>query len=139
MRLRVRRLPHNPMIRPGMDERMGANINGPSLIRVPSWLEGALGRYYLYFADHRGSYIRMAFADTVGGPWPVCPPGTLQLEQSLFPSKKSDLAPRDEPWRSAGYLGWKEADDYFGECNVFWGFFVRNLKSLAEKGEPLPR
>ena len=39
---------------------MGDNINGPSLIRVPNWVEGRLSRYYLYFADHKGAYIRLA-------------------------------------------------------------------------------
>ncbi|NET62179.1 MAG: hypothetical protein F6K47_40550, partial [Symploca sp. SIO2E6] len=34
----------------------GSNINGPSLIRVPEWIENPLGRYYLYFAHHQGKY-----------------------------------------------------------------------------------
>ncbi len=34
------------------------NINGPSLIRVPSWVPSPPGAYYLYFADHKGSPIR---------------------------------------------------------------------------------
>ena len=42
-----------------MDERMGGNIQGPSLIKVPDWVENPLGNYYLYFADHRGIYIRI--------------------------------------------------------------------------------
>jgi hypothetical protein len=51
--LRVERLPENPIIRPEMlPGRDGANINGPSLIRVPSRVKNPLGRYYLYFA-HR--------------------------------------------------------------------------------------
>jgi hypothetical protein len=33
------RFPDNPIITPHMDSRMGANINGPSLIRVPGWLQ----------------------------------------------------------------------------------------------------
>ncbi|MFV1980611.1 MAG: hypothetical protein ACC655_05595, partial [Rhodothermia bacterium] len=39
------------------------NVNGPSVIRVPDWINSPLGRYYLYFAHHRGSFIRMAYAD----------------------------------------------------------------------------
>lgn len=46
----VRRL--GLLIRPHMDPRMGANVQGPSMIRVPDWVPGRLGRYYLYFADH---------------------------------------------------------------------------------------
>ncbi len=43
--MKVHRLPGNPIIRPDMDARMGGNINGPSLIRAPDWLENPLGRY----------------------------------------------------------------------------------------------
>jgi hypothetical protein len=52
--MRIERLPGNPIIRPHMDARMGTNINGPSLIRVPRWIDDPLGTYYLYFADHKG-------------------------------------------------------------------------------------
>ena len=82
---RVRRLDGNPVIRPDMDARMGANVQGPSLIRVPDWLPNPLGRYYLYFADHKGSYIRLAFADALEGPWRMHGGGALQLAQSRFP------------------------------------------------------
>ncbi len=82
---RVRRLANNPIIRPHMDQRMGANVQGPSLIRVPDWLPDPLGRYYLYFADHKGSYIRLAFADALEGPWHMHRPGSLQLTGSCFP------------------------------------------------------
>lgn len=69
---------------PGADERLGTNLNGPSLIRVPDWVPNPLGRYYLYFAHHQGRYIRMAYADCVEGPWTIYPPGTLRLEQTRF-------------------------------------------------------
>ena len=61
-----------------MDDRIGTNINGPSLIRVPAqvWPQ-PLGRYYLYFSHHKGAFIRLAYADdlsvrgkfTAGGYW----------------------------------------------------------------------
>jgi hypothetical protein len=82
----VTRLAGGPIITPQMDLRMGGNIQGPSLIKVPEWVENPLGQYYLYFADHRGEYIRMAYADAVTGPWTVHTPGTLTLEQSYFPT-----------------------------------------------------
>ena len=56
------RFPENPIIRPDMPT-VGNDINGPSLIMAPRWLEKPLGRYYLYFAGHRGTYIRLAYAD----------------------------------------------------------------------------
>lgn len=81
----VTRLLDEPIIRPEMDVRMGSNIQGPSLIRVPDWVESPLGKYYLYFADHRGDYIRLAYADSLIGPWQIYSPGTLTLAQSFFP------------------------------------------------------
>jgi len=82
--MKVTRLPNNPIIRPEMDERIGTNINGPSLIRVPEWLPEPLGKYYLYFAHHQGDYIRLAYADCLEGPWSIYTPGTLTLQESLF-------------------------------------------------------
>ena len=84
--LSVRRLPGNPIIHPGMDARMGDNIQGPSVIRVPDWVPAPLGRYYLYFADHKGDYIRLAYADHPEGPWRVHTPGCLALADSMYPT-----------------------------------------------------
>jgi hypothetical protein len=82
--VRVQRLLDSPIISPDLHPSIGDNIQGPSLIRVPEWIEDRLGAYYLYFADHKGSYIRLAYADQLTGPWSIYPPGTLQLEQSCF-------------------------------------------------------
>ena len=73
-----------PIIAPGLHPSIGVNIQGPSAIRVPDWVAGRLGAYYLYFADHKGSYIRLAYADHPTGPWTVHPPGSLHLAQSGF-------------------------------------------------------
>jgi hypothetical protein len=82
--MRVGRLRDGPIIHPGSHSSLGENIQGPSLIRVPGWVRDPLGRYYLYFADHKGAYLRLAYADAVEGPWTVHPPGSLQLGESLF-------------------------------------------------------
>lgn len=82
--MRAVRLKTNPLIRPNMDGRMGDNINGPSLIKVPDWIERPLGRYYLYFAHHDGRYIRLAFADAIEGPWTMHEDGVLPLKESFF-------------------------------------------------------
>ena len=82
--MRVERLLDRPIVAPSLHPSIGVNIQGPSLIRVPSWVEAPLGRYYLYFADHKGRYIRLAFADQLAGPWRVHPPGCLRLEQTPF-------------------------------------------------------
>ena len=79
----VHRLSNNPIIRPEMlPAGDGGNINGASLIRTPAWLPGRLGAYYLYFAHHRGQYIRLAYADRLDGPWTVHKPGTLSLNDA---------------------------------------------------------
>ena len=80
--MQVKRFSANPIIIPSLDESIGANINGPSLLRVPDWLPNPLGRFYLYFAHHQGESIRLAYADELVGPWSVYSPGTLRLEQT---------------------------------------------------------
>ncbi len=75
------RLPGNPIITPQSSPTIGSNINGPSLIRVPSWIKKPLGKYYLYFAHHGGKFIRLAYANKLNGPWTVYEPGSLQLEE----------------------------------------------------------
>ena len=84
MALKIERFDGNPLITPEMGEGIGGNINGPSLIRVPDWVENSLGKYYLYFAHHQGKFIRMAYADDVRGPYTVHSPGVLDLEDTVF-------------------------------------------------------
>lgn len=80
--MKARRLTAEPIVHRGLHESLGDNINGASLIRVPDWLPGALGRYYLYFAHHNGHHIRMAHADALTGPWTVHAPGVLHVDRS---------------------------------------------------------
>ncbi len=84
MHVTVKRLTNSPIITPQSDPSLGKNINGPTLIRVPSWVKNPLGKYYLYFADHKGKYIRLAYTNRLEGAWTVYKPGTLQLAQSYF-------------------------------------------------------
>jgi hypothetical protein len=51
---------------------------------VPDWVSNPLGKYYLYFADHKGLYIRLAYADELTGPWQIHAPGSLTIEDSYF-------------------------------------------------------
>lgn len=74
-----RRLIISPTLLPG---GAGHNICGPSLIRVPAWVKNPLGQYYLYFAQHKGRSIHLAYADQLTGPWQIHRPGCLQLEQT---------------------------------------------------------
>ena len=79
---RVERL--GPILTPESHPEAGKNIQGPSLVRVPDWVDDALGRYYLYFADHKGDSIRLAYADALTGPWKLHAPGALAIEDSHF-------------------------------------------------------
>lgn len=82
---RVERIGNGPIISPETDPSLGHNIQGPSLVRVPDWVPNRLGRYYLYFADHKGAYIRLAYADRLEGPWQIHQPGALNLVDTPFP------------------------------------------------------
>src|SRR5260221_4265819 len=105
MNIRVTRMAKGPIIGPDLHPSIGANIQGPSLIRVPDWIDGRLGAYYLYFADHKGSYIRLAYADHLAGPWRVHPPGSLLLAQSGFLTRPSAVSSADIALCQAGYIG----------------------------------
>ncbi len=88
---RVERL--GPILTPASHPLAGDNIQGPSLIRVPDWIENPLGRYYLYFADHKGDRIGLAYASDLAGPWSVHPAGALAIADSHFA-----VLPPAVPW-----------------------------------------
>jgi hypothetical protein len=109
MPCRAIRLSQGPIIYPHMDKRMGSNINGPALIRMPDWAQGKLGAYHLYFSDHKGDYIRLAYADSLTGPWRMHTPGVLDLTDSLFPAEdppepEPEHRPAWAPKMKGGYL-----------------------------------
>ena len=78
------RLPQNPLITLRSSASLGDNVNGPTVIRVPAWVQKPLGRYYLYFAHHMGAFIRLAYADSIAGPWTVYEPGVLPVRETAF-------------------------------------------------------
>jgi hypothetical protein len=78
------RFSKNPLITQQMSPTLGDDINGPSVIRVPEWVAHPLGRYYLYFAHHKGTFIRMAYADDLAGPWKIYEPGVLDVKETIF-------------------------------------------------------
>ena len=84
-RVTATRLSQNPLITLRTSSSLGDNLNGPTVIRVPEWVERPLGRYYMYFAHHMGRHIRLAYADAVEGPWRIHEPGVLPVsETALF-------------------------------------------------------
>ena len=78
------RFAQNPLVSVGTSKSLGDNVNGPSVIRVPSWLAHPLGRYYMYFAHHKGDHIRLAYANAITGPWKIYEPGVLQVRDTIF-------------------------------------------------------
>ena len=56
----VRRIVDGPIIDPGSHPSIGDNIQGPSVVEMPAWATGRLGRFHCWFADHKGRYIRLA-------------------------------------------------------------------------------
>ncbi len=93
MSFKVERFSTNPLITPASSPTLGDNINGPSVIRIPEWLPNPLGKYYMYFAHHAGTYIRLAYADELQGPWHIYEPGTLHLKDA--PAFKGHIASPD--------------------------------------------
>ncbi len=93
--VRVERLLDAPIIGPDLHPSIGVNIQGPSLIRVPEWVDDPLGAFYLYFADHKGHYIRLAYADDPLGPWRIHPPGSLQIADSHFLTQPPAVSAED--------------------------------------------
>lgn len=82
--VQVTRFAQNPLITVSTSGSLGGNVNGPTVIRVPDWVDRPLGRYYMYFANHMGTFIRLAYADEVTGPWQVYEPGVLHVRDTAF-------------------------------------------------------
>jgi hypothetical protein len=82
--VRATRLKQNPLITVDNSPSLGDNVNGPSIVRVPVWMKNPLGRYYMYFAHHKGRFIRLAYADAIVGPWKLYEPGVLRVEDTAF-------------------------------------------------------
>lgn len=78
------RVPQNPLITVDTSSSLGGNVNGPTVIRVPDWIERPLGRYYMYFANHVGTFVRLAYADAIEGPWRIYEPGVLHVQDTAF-------------------------------------------------------
>ena len=101
--LNVKRLNNgDPIISRHLFEQINANkfestnINGPSLIKVPQWLkdEGRIidkdANYYLYFAHHRGGYIRLAWANKIEGPYHLFDKRQTTGKRGVFDLGKSN-------------------------------------------------
>ncbi len=76
----VARLDGHPIVHKGLFSGPGGdNINGPSAIATSAWMQPRLGNFYCYFAHHKGDHIRLAYADSLAGPWTLHEGGVLSL------------------------------------------------------------
>jgi hypothetical protein len=94
--IKTARFKQNPLITPRTSASLGTNVNGPTVIRVPAWVQNPLGRYYMYFANHMGEFIRLAYANELTGPWTIHEPGVLNVRDTAMyrpgPDPKETLA-----------------------------------------------
>lgn len=132
----VTRFSENPLITLQMSPSLGDNANGPTVIRVPSWVEHPLGRYYMYFAHHKGRFIRLAYADSVRGPWQVYEPGVMKVEDTALFRPQPD--PADSP--PGAYTHVASPEVYVDDANrriVLWvhGVWTEGQRWPADKAE----
>lgn len=117
-RITATRLGVGPVISVASSPTGGDNVNGPSVIRVPAWVEQPLGRYYMYFSDHKGTFIRLAYANAVEGPWRIHAPGVLDVRATAF-----NRPPPDPPNHPNYYTHVASPEIYLDERNhriVLW-------------------
>lgn len=84
------RLASNPLITVQSAASLGGNVNGATVVRVPAWVQRPLGRYYMYFANHMGESIRLAYADGPEGPWRIYEPGVLHVRDTALYREQPD-------------------------------------------------
>jgi len=89
----AQRFAENPLITVDTSPSLGDNVNGPTIIRVPDWVQRPLGRYYMYFAHHKGQFIRLAYADSLHGPWKIYEPGVMNVSDTAFYRPQPDPDP----------------------------------------------
>lgn len=142
----VTRLGENPIISLDSHDGIGRNVNGPSLLRVPDWVDDPLGEYYLYFAAHDGESIRLAYADDLTGPWTRHTPGPLRLEDAGegFDDHiaSPDVHVDDDRERFRMYYHGAAAhfEDETGEANQFTRVALsEDGRSFTAREEPLGR
>jgi hypothetical protein len=115
------RFPENPLISLASSKSIGDNLNGPSVIRVPRWIKHPLGRYYMYFAHHKGTFIRLAYANSIHGPWKIYEPGVLQVGETIF------SRPQPDPPGSQAYTHVASPDLFIDEANRRLVMYVHGM------------
>ena len=75
----------------------GDNINGPCMIRIPSWIPNnrranSNARYYLYFGHHDGDYIRMAWSRNPDGPFTLYRANSSTGSRGVFDTNNTTIS-----------------------------------------------
>lgn len=99
------------------------NIDGPSVIKVPSWLQNPKAAYYMYFANHNKTHLRLAYANNLHGPWTVTAVHPLDQETMRSTNWTGHLASPDvhvdaAPQRLRMYFHGDRTDTTFQESGV---------------------
>lgn len=110
-----------PLISQATHSGIGGNFQGPTVIKVPSWVPGRLGDYYMYFAAHNGHYIRLAYANNLAGPWTNYAPGSLKDTQ-VAPFTNTIASPDIHIFDSTGKIRmYFHTDSYPGSTEQWSG------------------
>lgn len=117
------RFPENPLVSVETSKSLGDNVNGPSVIRVPTWIQHPLGRYYMYFAHHKGAYIRLAYANSLAGHWKIYEPGVLNVHDTIFYRLQPD--PPDSP--ASLYTHVASPDLFIDEANQQLVMYIHGM------------
>ncbi len=86
----IERFSSNPLISVAASPAPGGNVNGATVMRVPDWVARPLGRYYMYFANHMGEFVRLAYADAPTGPWRIHEPAVVHVKDTAFHRPQPD-------------------------------------------------
>ena len=68
----------------GLEPEALANINGPSVLRMPDWQRGGLAPFICISGIIRQIHPPLAHADALDGPWKMHPDPIMPLADSLF-------------------------------------------------------
>jgi len=82
--MKIKRVVDKPLISNDSNPELDGNINGPTVIKIPEWVDSPLGKYYMYFANHQGKYILMAYADNLLGPYTIYDGGVLSIADTPY-------------------------------------------------------
>ncbi|MEP3837288.1 MAG: hypothetical protein ABJM36_06550 [Algibacter sp.] len=131
----------NPIIEPSMftNPSDGENINGPSLIRVPDWIDpinraNPTAQYYLYFAHHSGDYIRMAWAANIEGPYTLYHDYSTPGNRGVLDNKAADIVLENNMYIEENHLASPDAivDDANQRIILYFhsgsSYYVNNIE-----------